>query len=64
MPVSGVVSLRYTVRIVLLSVSVSVGEPLDNYMQARKRARSALEGRLAPPQLVPITNVIYMVFEI
>ena len=36
----------------LLSVSVSVGEPLDNCMQARKRARSALEGRLAPPQLV------------
>ena len=62
--VAGVVSLRYTVRIVLLSVSVSVGEPLDNCMQARKRARSALEGRLAPPQLVPITNVIYMVFEI
>ena len=39
-------------RNVLLSVSVSVGEPLDNCMQARKRARSALEGRLAPPQLV------------
>ena len=43
---------RFAVVSLLLSVSVSVGEPLDNCMQARKRARSALEGRLATPQLV------------